>query len=91
MKLMINKHLFSYKLLILYFYVWEIVNFNLKLYFLKCHITSFVHEMTYNLKCYVLLMKNDLNIVPEINMSRKQMILFSLRKKFPYPPNFGKR
>lgn len=65
MKLVINKHLFSYKLLILYFYVWEIVNFNLKLHILKCYITSFTHEMTYNLKCYVLPMKNDLNIVPE--------------------------
>lgn len=41
--------------------------------------------MIYSLKCYVLWKKNDLDIAPQVNKSRKQMvILSSLRKNFPW-------
>lgn len=84
-KLVIHLHILSCELLILY------CNFMLgnaqilvQNHIFKCHVASFTHEMIYSLKCYVLWKKNDLDIAPQVNKSRKQMvILSSLRKNFP--------
>lgn len=84
-KLVTHLHILSCKLFTLYcIFVFGKCSNLIQNHIFKCHIASFTHEMIYSLKCYVLWKKNDLGIVPQVNKSRKQMmILSSLRKNFP--------